>query len=305
MRNTKTITMSAMLLAVAGAMFVADRATASFFSTIVCITAAVTVLIEIVMFGYRMGAVIAGGVMIMAFLFGSTYILFYMPLAIGGAFAYAFTIEKKSSSLQAVILTSAVYIIGEFIMTLLILPLLGLDTIGELGSSAGEIFKAMGVDISSDDQIRLFKISVVMSLALTGFLEGVLMHLMSSMILKRMNLPYVRPSSTGSLKITSFQAYILLGLVFCLILVNSFAINDIIYYIVSCLGILAALVLIFQAYVFILRLGMIRHRNYSLSFIAVMVLLFPYSLAIAALAGFLYASGPLERYLNFQRSKEN
>lgn len=305
MRNTKTITMSAMLLAVAGAMFLADRAMASFFSTIVCIAAAVIVLIEIMLFGYRMGAVMAFGIMIMAFLFGSTYILFYMPLAIGGAFVYALAIKNKTGSLPAVIMTAAVYIVGEFVMALLVLPLLGYDAIGELGSSVGEIFAAVGIDLGSDDLIRLFKISVVMSLALTGFLEGALMHLISAMILKRMHLTYIAPSSPDSLKLPPLYAYGLLGLVFCLILVNSLAINDIIYYIVSCLGILAALTLIFQAYVFILRLGMVRRRNYGLSFIAVMVLLFPYSLAIAVIAGFLYATGPLERYLDTQRSKQN
>ena len=296
MRNTKTITTSAMLLALIGALFLLNRAFAFFFDPIAHTVSALIILIEIVLYGYKMGLVVSFGALIMGFLFGGSYILIYTPLAILAAFAYGFAIAKRFGAKEAVAMTSVIYIIGEFIITLLIMPLLGIDTISDLSTSLSEMFKEMGFVFDAMSFENLIKVSLSISLALTGFLEGLLLHLLAKIIFKRFHISILPKEKAIVLR--PLHGYIAMFLVFGFIFVNSREINDIIYYVVSCLGLLAAVVLIFNGYTYFVSLGNSYRMNFSLYLILIIVLLFPYSLLILIITGFLYITGPLKNTLN-------
>ena len=296
MRNTKTITTSAMLLALIGALFLLNRAFAFFFDPIAHTVSALIILIEIVLYGYKMGLVVSFGALIMGFLFGGSYILIYTPLAILAAFAYGFAVAKRFGAKEAVAMTSVIYIIGEFIITLLIMPLLGIDTISDLSTSLSEMFKEMGFVFDAMSFENLIKVSLSISLALTGFLEGLLLHLLAKIIFKRFHISTLPKEKAIVLR--PLHGYIAMFLVFGFIFVNSREINDIIYYVVSCLGLLAAVVLIFSGYTYFVSLGNSYRMNFSLYLILIIVLLFPYSLLILIITGFLYITGPLKNTLN-------
>ena len=302
MTNTKKIVQAAMFIAIIGALLIINREFAFIFDYLVNILVSVVIVAYVVQFDFKSGVMMSVGMMVVTLLFGSFYSYLYMPLSIIAGLTYAYVLDKQDSYPLAILWTVLVYVFGETILSCLVLPLMGFGDFNEFFMAIKEMFDSIGLIFAEDTLLRVCKLSFVVGAAFTGFLEGILIHLVAIIIFKKFRIKAIPAIQLDKLILPQKAAYLCFILCFGFIVANYFLDIDVIYYTIMIGAVLGAIVLVMQGAVYVLTYGvLVKRRNYGIFLVLFTILFLPYSIIILMFMGFLYASGPLLHHMNRKR----
>ncbi|MBO7677922.1 MAG: DUF2232 domain-containing protein [Erysipelotrichaceae bacterium] len=307
MNQTKKITQGAMMLAIMGALIIIDRMTGYFFDYFIVLIVPMIIILYSSMNTLKDGMILSVGIMIIAFLLGNfqfTYLI-YVPVGIFTGIAYAYGVSKNLDKRSLMIIAVVTYVIGEVVATFVVYPLLGFpvaemleqyrialnEASGIAGINYSEIFSMAGFDF-----VKMIGIVYVISIILTGAMEGFLIHILSVAFLKRFKIKDLGRTNIWEVKENPPLAYISL-LASSLIYVTRYTDNEVLYYVCTIASIFGTIVLFYYGYIFLILFGsMVLRRNIG-AFAILIAFFIPSLIIVIIILGFLYASGPLRKYL--------
>ena len=192
MNQTKKITHGAMLLAIVGAILLIDRYFLAFyFDEMVFLMQALCIILYACKYTIKDGFVISIGILVLTFLFGGLSSYVYVFVAILGGLSYAYGIKKGLDRRLLLLLISIVFILGEVMATVVVMPIMGIpfDT---LISESEELMNAMPslslLNMTDGFKHTFILVTVIVSLILLGVLEGILVHFVSKILLSRFHI---------------------------------------------------------------------------------------------------------------------
>lgn len=209
------------------------------------------------------------------------------------------------------LISIAVFVLSELLITFLVSPLLGVSvdtqlkamevTFNEMSNVAG-VSGAMNAVVGNLGTFLL--VVFIFSTMLTGVLEGYLISFMTVFVLKRMKIKNIGYNSALDIRMPEWLAYVLLLFTSSLMFMNVPILmkSEFVKYSLMCLGVFSSLILFYYGYLFmIIYLKKKGGRvNIFLLLLGIFILM-PFSYIILLVVGFLYGSGPLRRKLENEK----
>lgn len=301
MKNTKEITTGAMLLAIYGALLLIDRQ----FSFVLIEILALAVPVLIIVFGNlynaKDGVFFSIAILFLAFILSpSPYTYFYIPVGIIIGNAYNFMLYKGVSSKIIMVIIIILFAIADLCYMLVISPVFIGYSFNDLLNETTEVFNKtismFPVELNIDIN-KIVKVATYTSILITGIMEGFITHIMTFFLFRRFKINKMSFSPRGILVLKPVAAYILI--IGSSLSAFSFRVNnDNLTSIMFVVGSICMFILIYYGYIYILMFTRLRTRkNMALLIIFGILFLFPLSLLILMIIGFLYGAGPLKKYL--------
>lgn len=307
MNQTKKLTQGAMMLAIVGALILIDRMSAYWFSELIVLIMPVIIIMYTAMHSFNDGLVLSVGMAIISFLLGNFRFIYliYVPVGILTAIAYSYGLSKKFDKRTLLFIAILVYVVGEVIATFIIYPLLGFpinQMIEEFRVALGQSGSLIGFDYASFfslaglDFTKIILIIYIITTIFMGAMEGVLIHILTIFILRRFKILDLGNTNIFDLKPNKILSYICMLALFSIFLLSKIE-NEIVYYIVVTIAIIASMILMYYGYLFVILFGvMVLKRNVG-SFFVLLAVFFPPLFVVLVFLGFLYGAGPLRKYL--------
>ena len=309
MKNTKEITTGAMLLAIYGAVLLIDRQFSFLLTEILVLAAPVLIIVFGNMYNFKDGIIFSIALLIISMIVSpSVYSYFYLILGSIIGNIYNFLLQKGVNSKILLLILVVLFIVADISFMFIVSPmllnhtfeqelLLLKDTINEMFPA--EIMSSFSMlGISFDDLLKTIGLA---SFVITGLIEGLMVHLVSIIILKRFNIK-ISANVNQLLDLKPVAAYILFissALIFAIPYIKNTMVASVFVGISS----VCFIILCYYGYVYCLLFLRVRYqKNYSIFVILGIILLFPFSLYILLIIGFLYGAGPLKKYLIIERS---
>ena len=307
MNETKKLTQGAMLLAIIGALILIDRMSAFLFTELLVLLMPVVIIMYSAMHEVKDGLVLSVGLIILSFLLGNfnfTYMI-YVPVGILTGIVYSLGLKRGLDKRSLLFLAILVYVAGEIIATFVIYPLLGFPLSKMIeeyklatnqvnlisGMNLESIYKSMGFDFS-----KVIVVSYILATIFVGVMEGVLIHLLAVLLLKKFKIKDLGNINIFDMKPNKYVAYICMLCLFLTFFIKDIK-NEALYYICITLIILSAMVLAYYGYLFVVLYGIIVLKRNIGSFFVLLSFVIPVLLALLVVLGFLYGAGPLRTYL--------
>ena len=305
MNKTKKLTHGAMLLAIIGAAMLIDRQLSFLFENFIFMAVPVIIIIYSTMYTVGDGGILCFGVLVMGILFGSIYAYASIPLAIIVGIGVSLAIKKDLKSRSLLFIAMLTYIIGEVLISLLIMPLLGIDIATQVAEISTVFSNYNFADMMSQVSINFDNFLVVLFIAaiiMTGMMEGFFVYFISTVLLRRLKIKDVGVSSALDLRISPLTSYILfiLTMMFFVAMKGPSFIreNETLYYIVLCISVIASMILFYYGYIFAsIYLKLIIGKKFIIILLLGIIFLFPVSYYVLVIVGFLYGAGPLRNKL--------
>lgn len=307
MNQTKKITQGAMMLAILGALILIDRMLGYFFDIMVVLIVPVIIIMYSGMNTFKDGAILSVGILIIAFLLGNLQITYmiYVPVGIVTGLSYAFGIKKNLDKRTLMFISIGTYVLGEIIATFVVYPILGFpisqmlneylaaleESSNILGVNYTEVFTMAGLDIT-----KIIGVVYVVSTILVGLMEGILIHLLSVFLLKRFKIKDLGTTNIWDIKPNPILAYVSLAAT-SLIFVAGNVENQTLYYTMVIVSIFGAIILFYFGYIFVILYSVIVLKRNLGGLFVVLAFFVPSLLLVLVVLGFLYAAGPLRKYL--------
>lgn len=289
-----------MYLAIIGAMMLINQMYSALFDVYIPVVASVVIILYTCKYTIRDGIVLSICALVITFLFGTLYTYIYNFIAVITGVIYGH-LAKIGTDKRLLMGSAAIpFIIGEFIVTIMILPILSLDSIEE----SLEMIRDIGLLYNLALPDNIVEIMYAFGIVFIGALEGILIHLLAVICLKKFKIKVIKTLSLDAMKLKPIYGYILLVMVALMMVIDRFNLGNDITYGIYCFGIVATIILIAQGYVFALLYGSRSGQNSNFMLALIVIFLMPFSLFVLIIIGFLYATGPLERYLQNRRSNE-
>ena len=311
MNKTKKLTTGAMLLALIGAFMLIDRQLSYVFTYFIVLLIPVIIAVYCCMYSMKDGYVLCVGVVALSILFGSLYTYMYLPASIITGLCISAAIRKDYDRRRVMLISIAVFVLSELLITFLVSPLLGVSvdtqlkamevTFNEMSNVAG-VSGAMNAVVGNLGTFLL--VVFIFSTMLTGVLEGYLISFMTVFVLKRMKIKNIGYNSAMDIKMPEWLAYVLFFFTASLMFMNVPILmkSEFVKYSLMCLGVFSSLILFYYGYLFmIIYLKKKGGRvNIFLLLLGIFILM-PFSYIILLVVGFLYGSGPLRRKLENEK----
>ena len=309
MKNTKEITTGAMLLAIYGAVLLIDRQFSFLLTEILVLAAPVLIIVFGNMYNFKDGIIFSIALLIISMIVSpSVYSYFYLILGSIIGNIYNFLLQKGVNSKILLLILVVLFIVADISFMFIVSPMLLNHTFEQelllLKDTMNEMFPAeimssfSMLGISFDDLLKTIGLA---SFVITGLIEGLMVHLVSIIILKRFNIK-ISANVNQLLDLKPVAAYILFissALIFAVPYIKNTMVASVFVGISS----VCFIILCYYGYVYCLLFLRVRYqKNYSIFVILGIILLLPFSLYILLIIGFLYGTGPLKKYLIIERS---
>lgn len=296
-----------MLLAIFGALMLLDRQFSYFFDVYIVMIIPVVIIIYSAMYDIKDGGILSVCLLILTFIIGSGSFnyLCYVPLGIIVGLGYSYFL-KRNVSKQVLLLASIVlYTIGEIIIAFIVMPIFGIN-LAEQVNQLKDVFisssSTMGLDLSMIDLSTILPLAIAFSTIFMGLIEGFLTHIVTLLLLKKFKIKDIDNRNLVPLEPSLTLTYICIVLVFLMMVSSRYLTtlinNETIKYILLSAGMIGFIILCYFGYIFSIIFLKIRYqKNMALLVILAVFLLFPFSLFVLMIIGFLYGSGPLKKYI--------
>lgn len=287
-----------MYLAIIGALMLLDKFLPGLLDVYIPIFVAVILIVYTTKYDYLDSLLLSASAFVVTLLFGNIYLVIYDFIAIACGLIYGACAKRAMDKRLLCFVAMITFIIGEFIFTIFLLPLFGISDMQEMFDILKETFSSFNIAVTD----TLLRSIYSMSIFFTGMIEGLLVHLLAVIVLAKLKIKVLASLSIENMKMPPIIGYICFGLFAIMAITYNMALPVNISYVIMCVGMICALLLCAQGYIFAIIYGYIVHkRNMALMVILIIIFLMPLSLIALVILGFLYATGPLDRYLKNKR----
>lgn len=291
-QNVRKITDGAMMAAIVGVMLAIDRQTAGMLESLLLFAFPLPMVFFSAKYGMKDSIVVFCAMVMLSFIIATPQAMFYIATESLIGLIYGAGIHDRKPTGKIILITAVLSAVVTLFSTVIAAEFFGYDIVGELDmymEAINDVMTSTGQTLPIPDmKAFLFNIMIV-STVLTGVLQGLITHMLSRLMLKRLRIymepikpliEYFPPKWTGYVGIVGVVMY---GASVYMPLENVWMNN-----VMQAVGISGLLYLAFFGYIalsFVLRyLG---HLSKGLSIIVSILMLIMFSFPLAIL-GFLY-----------------
>lgn len=306
--NTKRITTGAMLLAIIGALLLVDRMLSYAFTTIILTLIPSVIVIYGAMYEFKDSIVFSIALLLLGFVINPT-ISFLVYIIIGSivGVGYCYGVKKNFDRKKLLGIAMILYVIGEIISIAIISPLLGFggmdEMVIEMETMMNEILKMSSLNMSLETigyTTSTLKTIAGLGVVISGVLEGLLVHLISIIMLKRFKIKDITKGGTLTFNLNVPVAYSLMILVMMNMMLYSRINNELLKNVLMCLGLVSGMILMYYGYIVLLAIVRLRYPgSKKAGFLTMLfvILMVPLSIYLLIVIGFMYGAGPIKRIL--------
>ena len=306
--QTKKITTGAMMLAIIGALLLIDRALSYMFTEIILLMIPVVIIMYSSMYELRDGIIFTIALFIMGFVINPSisFLVYIIEGAVTGI-GYSYGIKKNFDRKRLLMIAMFLYVVGEVLTIVIVSPILGfggLNTyVEEFETMMSEYSTMIGQDISLET-LGITSSTIVMLCAImiifTGILEGLLVHLLAIVMLKRFKIKDIMAGGVMTFNLSAPVAYVLMAGVMSYYLFYMRTDNETVKNVILACYLIGFMVLMYYGYIVGLAYIKVRYHGSKKSavlYLVLCILLAPSSMYMLMIVGFLYGSGPLKKLL--------
>ena len=200
-RRVNSITFGAMMSALMGVLLFFNRQMAGAFDLYLFWIIPLMVIVYCTRFDVKQGCVLAASMVLLSFIIATPVTVFYVAASVVAGLVYSYGLSKGWSAYQ---LIGSVIAISLFIMvvtTVLMAGVFGYNLSEDIAFMKETVQKMLGFMPQSDGMVelltseKLILLMIVLSSVLTSIMEGVLVHLLAFLVLRKlkMELPPMKP----------------------------------------------------------------------------------------------------------------
>ena len=291
-RNVRRITDGAMMAAIVGVMLVIDRQTGGLLESVLLFAFPLPMVFFAAKYGWKQSLAELAAITFLSFIISTPQTMFYVFTEMIIGLIYGAGIHDRKPSGRLVLITILLSVFVNLVTTVIAAEFFGYDITEEINlymQSISQLQQEAGISLPFSD-VRSFLMNVlVVSTVLMGVMQGIVTHLLSRLMLKRLRIymeplkpliEYFPPKWSGYLGIACVVMYS--------VSVYRPLDNTVLNNIMQSVGISGMMYLAFFGYIaltFVMRyLG---HLSKGISVLVSVILLFMFSLPMAVF-GFLY-----------------
>lgn len=287
--NVRKITEGAMMLAIVAVFFIVNRYYAGVFDYFLNFIIPYALIIYSARNTWKSSFALAFSILFLSLLFGTFVTFFFTSVAIVCGLVYSYGLQKGYNNTFLLLTTMFITTLSTIVSTLLLASLFGIDVIAEI--------KMLETILNSKSPVvipaNIVRIGYLSSVIISGIIEGIAVHLLANVILKRLKIKVNPITPINKLKLPLWFAYLsFLGPVF--IVVNeSIALPKPMHDMAMIIAIILFLILYVFGIIFLICYCMVKYKkNLTFIIIAVAFLTSGISTVPIVILGFLYQTTP-------------
>ena len=301
--SVRKITDGAMMVAIVGLFLFINRQLAGMLDIYASWLVPLPMVMYAVKYGWKSAMVPFASVIFLSFIIAGPQTWFYIISASICGIVYGHGVKSGWNNMRLLLTTMVFTICSNLITTVLFASFFGYDIameMAEMGKMMTQFTENRHMVLPANLDITGFlKMIFILSAVLTGILEGMIVHLLSNFMLKRMKIKVAPPKPLSEIMIPKWLGYVC----FLLFIGSNFTavlggLPPIVLEIIMIGGVIGALILLFFGYICCLVYGAVRyHKNIGFIVIIVTILLLPFMLPLLAVIGFLYVTTDMREKL--------
>ena len=247
-------------------------------------------IVYTVKYGFKSGLVCAVSISFLSLMISSFTSMIYSIMSILIGLVYGSLARRKASSGILISVTMILAMLLEVACMIVFASLFGYDLIAD-AAMIEEMFlqtlEGFGIPVSSIPMLssNFFIMIAIVSILLTGIMEGFLVHLFAGLILKRLKIEVHSFSPLSMWRVPKWVGFVCAGLYIASQLIQYANVSETVQLCVMAVGIMGTLVLVLFGYVACLLFAMVKYKkNITLLLILLFVFIWPFLVVM----GFFY-----------------
>ena len=305
--QVRKLTEGAMMCALFGLVLIINRQFAQALEIFFVFILPLPMVVYTVKYGFKSALVCAVSICLLSLMISPFTSMFYSIMSVIIGLIYGTLVTKKAPSGVLISVTMILTLVLEVLCMIVMAGLFGYDLVADALMieqaylTASEMLEAYGVAFQMPDSSFFVMIAVV-SVLLTGLMEGFLVHLFSGLLLKRLKIDTKLFSPLSMWNVPKWVGYAgalcYLGMYFS----QTLAISQTAQLCIMAIGIIGTLVLVLFGYVACLMFAMVKYKkNITLW----LILLFVFIWQFMAVFGFFYITSDEFKQMILRRRDEN
>ena len=295
--NVRKITDGAVMIALMGMALVLNRQFAGFLEIYFIWFLPIPIAVYTVKHGYKNGLMVSFSVLFLSFIISTITSVFYVFSSCACGLVYGELSRRGKDNLRLLGVTIITALFAEILPIFVLSGIFGYSLTEEvilMREMILEMLTAGGLNevIISTVLVLLDKILpalVIASVVFGAILEGVILHLLSTLIFKRLKMPVKKMKPIIEIQIPKWIGYVCLALSMGFLLMFRLELSEQVAAILSFFGMIGLLFLVFAGYIaFLLRMRLNGRRQSMFFAVMLILLLLPYSAFYLGGLGFLY-----------------
>ena len=218
--SVRRLTDGAMMCAIVGVLLLINRQFAGMFEEMFLFIFPLPMVFYSVKYGMRQSWLVLAAMGLLSFIIGTPQTVFYIISEGLIGLIYGSGIHSKKNTHRLVLITMVCGAIVNVLSTVVYAAFFGYDLtaeISEMETIMTDVFSQYGVSVPSTINLSQYILTIfVVSAILTGVLQGLVTHLLSQLMLRRMRFPvekapplseYFPPKWSGYLGMLGFACY--------------------------------------------------------------------------------------------------
>ena len=295
-RDVKKITEGAMLVAIIGVILFVNRQFAGFLGVYFLIILPIPLIVYGVRVDKKYLLIATASVFFLALIFNSGLMdLSYAAIACVIAYVYTSNFKKHKNKGVLLLKTILIAVFAELVISFLLAGIMGIDIKASIQYMLDSVDSVLATSNSSMEETfgsnfyQIVLLLYCLGLVLSGIIEGLLVHVISNILLKRLGLEYLAPTPLNEVKIPNVLAYLMYLSIFAYMLFYAKITNVYLQYLLIVVFCISLFTLVTLGFIGFISLGMIKYKK-NLAGLLIILTIFLYPVMIPALLimGFIY-----------------
>lgn len=309
--NVRKITDGAVMIALMGMALVLNRQFAGFLEIYFIWFLPIPISVYTMKHGWKNGLMVAVSVIFLSFIISTLTSVFYVISSCACGLVYGEGSRQGWENLRLLLVTMITALIAEILPIFVFSGLFGYDLAEEvimMRETIAEMLKMSGISQNMIESSLVLLNRVLPALIIAGVvfgavLEGIILHLLSVVIFKRLKMPVKKMKPIIEIQIPKWIGYVSLLSAIGLLLVFRIEVSENLVSFISFVGSIGFLILAAAGYIALLLRIKINGRKQQMLFAVMLILLLiPYSLLFLSAMGFLYITTDMRERL-YQQMK--
>ena len=283
-RQVRKLTEGAMMCALFGLVLMINRQFAGILEIFFVYVLPLPLVVYTVKHGFKSGAVCAVSICFLSLMISTVSSMVYSIVAVLIGLVYGELCRRRFSNGVLISVTMILTMILE-VMCCIVFASVFEYNIYDDAKILMEAFAASGMQLSGDLGMNFFLVIAVMSILLTGVLEGILVHVFANVLMKRLKMEIVPISPIALWNVPKWVGYVSAVAFGSNYMAQMFHASETVQLCTLAAGMVGSLVLVFFGYVACLIVGMVKYKK---NLTLLLILLFLFIWPVYAILGWLY-----------------
>ena len=305
--QVRRLTEGAMMCALFGLVLLINRQFAQVLEIFFVFVLPLPMVVYTVKYGFKSGLVCAFSICFLSFMISPFTSMVYSIMAVLIGLVYGALVTKKASSGVLVCVTMLMTIVLEVLCMIVFAGMFGYDLTSD-AALMQEAFHAANEMLSSYEtliqlpDISFFIMIAIVSVILTGAMEGFLVHLFAGLLLKRLKIDAKLFSPLSMWNVPRWVGYAGAVCYIAMQMIQYADVSETVKLCVMAIGIMGTLVLVLFGYIACLVYAMVKYKkNITLWLILLFVFIWP----VMVVLGFFYITSADFKQMILRRRDEN